>query len=299
MIEEQSFTGVEQIIRKIGLDHDGDYFYFYRGHSDKEYELVPSVYRKQEWISNEEKLVREIILRCPEDFTHYRTAFEKLVKMQHYDLPTRLLDVTENPLAALYFSCMTNPKKDGELLIFKVKKSEIKYFDSDTVSILSNIAWMDVNFKVGNSNTVKQFNRESNENAVKLLHNIKGEKPHFMNKINPDDIQSVLCVRPMMDNQRLIRQDGAFFIFGIDEDKSKHAPIPSDWGFLPDGKRVIIKARNKKRVLKLLSMMGVTKAKLFPEVDQVASFVKEGLGWNKLEPKVENHKPAKGIRISR
>lgn len=43
----------------------------------------------------------------------------------------------DRPLA-LFFACKAN-SKDGELLIFSVKNSEIKLFDSDTVSAVTNI----------------------------------------------------------------------------------------------------------------------------------------------------------------
>jgi len=308
-MDEQSFTSVEKIIREIGLEHDEEYVYFYRGHSNKEYDLIPSIYRKDEWISNEDKFVRELILRCPEDFSNYKTAFEKLVKMQHYDLPTRLFDVTENPLVALYFACMTNPKKDGELLIFKIPRSEIKYFDSDTVSVLSNIAWMDINFKTytgirppisnDSSSRNRQFNSENNVHATKLLHSVNNEKPHFKRNIDIQHIESVVCVKPMMDNQRLIRQDGAFFLFGMHHDKLGNASVPNYWRFYPKDSRIIIKSRSKQKVLKLLSMMGINKAKLFPEVDQVSWFIKEGLGWGKSEPQVENKRYAKAPKFLR
>ena len=46
------------------------------------------------------------------------------------------------------------------------------------------------------------------------------EKPHFQNVIDSKDIERVFCVKPMFDNPRIIRQSGAFFLYGINGDKS-------------------------------------------------------------------------------
>ncbi len=98
--------------------------------------------KKKQYIENEDKIIREAILRNPEEFQNLRTNFEILSKMQHYEFPTRLLDLTENPLVALYFavSSKNNKNKDGCVIIFKINRENIKYYDSDTVSILCAIA---------------------------------------------------------------------------------------------------------------------------------------------------------------
>ncbi|MEZ8107311.1 FRG domain-containing protein [Vibrio genomosp. F6] len=274
---ETHIGSVRTLMKVLSELHDEKFAIFYRGHADKDYDVVPSIYRNPEWYTNEHKIVREIIMRCPNDFSNMNSSFEKLVKMQHYNLPTRLLDITENPLVAMFFACMSEDKKDGELLFFKVPKSKIKYYDSDTVSVLANVAWADSNFEIQASHrgSYKRFHTSNNIHASKLIHCIRQEKPYFSECINPVDIESVVCVKPKMDNQRVIRQDGAFFLFGINANKHAHAVIEDEWKYFPSEKRYIIKRSVKKEILAQLKSIGISKAKLFPEIDMVSQFIKE------------------------
>jgi len=85
----------------VKFDRPEDAIYYYRGHESFTYELKPTIYRDANLIQNEDVIFKELILRCPNDFAAMTSTFQTLVKMQHYALPTRLLDLTTNPLIAL------------------------------------------------------------------------------------------------------------------------------------------------------------------------------------------------------
>lgn len=72
----------------------------YRGQAGI-FSLKPSLFRKADNRRHEKNVLREIIAMHPGEFRDDASLFERLVRMQHFSLPTRLLDVTFNPLVAL------------------------------------------------------------------------------------------------------------------------------------------------------------------------------------------------------
>lgn len=256
-----------------------DYELFFRGHGNRKWISLPSITREN-FIQNEDTIFRELISTMPEEFVQFNSTFQKLVKMQHYGLPTRLLDITGNPLVALYFACESvlgenQQEQEGEIVIYKIPKKEIKYYDSDTVSILSNIAKMKSDFVLGDTSkmSVEEF---CNLKPIKLLlHEIRQEKNGFLPDINPSDLSRVLCVKPLLENQRIIRQDGAFLLFGMGKQKDDFVKLSSEYRLSRKNLRFIITAESKKEILKELSVLGFHHAKLFPEIDKIASHIKQ------------------------
>ena len=100
-------TSVSDFIAKIApiLEECDGTEIFYRGHADVLWDLKASIFRSNKGIKKEHLLFRDMVAHEPQDFSQCKSALDYLVQMQHYGLPTRLLDVTTNPLVALYFAC--------------------------------------------------------------------------------------------------------------------------------------------------------------------------------------------------
>lgn len=249
--------------------------YFFRGHSRFSHRLVPSIYRDPSWIANEDVLFKELVLRCPNDFSGQESTFQALVKMQHYSLPTRLLDITANPLVALYFACEHEgqPRESGEVVVFRIPTADIKYFDSDTVSVLANISRRPSTFELPDAGLDRAaFN--DHDQIHYLLHEVKREKPYFEPLILRAHLESVVCVKPKLDNARVIKQDGAFLLFGMDGRKTEPASVPLGYLAAAASKRLLVEPLKKAFIRKQLESLGLTQATIFPEIDKVAEFIK-------------------------
>lgn len=254
---------------------------FFRGHSDSRYNLIPSIYRDG-LIENEDNIYKEIINLVPHEFKKCKTTIEKLVKMQHYGVPTRLLDITSNPLVALFFACSNNFDNDGEVIVFNIQNKFVKYFDSDSVSVIANIVKRPIDFnidriildKTAPKADVSKFIEYFNDNIEiqKLCHEIRQEKPYFLNQIQPKTIGSILAVKVKMDNQRIIKQQGSFLIFGFAGSKER---IPELYKYYFDNMdvRYIIPKEHKKRICKELESIGISENTLFPEIENQAKYL--------------------------
>ncbi len=255
----------------LGLDHGGREV-FYRGHSNRtKYRLEPSIFRKDErgnFINQdaEDRMYRELLVSNSADFHGDIYTLDRLVRMQHYSLPTRLLDITSNPLIALYFACKSNLDHDGEVVVFAMDRTQIKYFDSDTASCIANLTRLPQNSKDDidySSNDVRKFNRQK---AIKqLLHFIKEEKPFFEGRIDPRHLRSVVCVKGKHTNNRIAFQSGAFLLFGHD--------ATLDESGTPEIAVQRIAVVNKRSVIKQLDELNINESTVFPYIENSAKYI--------------------------
>lgn len=124
-----SFVEYISIVSEIAKPYNGRLYIgqklLYRGHSDKKYQLLPSVARKKNiptqvsLLDYERNLIEEAKYRMPSVFRDELQPIDLLAILQHYGIPTRLLDVTSSPLVALYFACCSHKEYDGEVVIFE------------------------------------------------------------------------------------------------------------------------------------------------------------------------------------
>ncbi len=272
--------------------------YFYRGVSSSTHRIAPGIYRENEQ-HEENYYFNEISVRCPEAFRSFGNL-EKLTYMQHYGCPTRLLDITSNPLVALYFACLGDEKEDGSVYIFAVDREEVRYANSNHIQMLSKLAEFKKDeqerlrllayyhlFKKGkirqqNDKTdveislVKRFPQDSQGKYVDPLleryyHAIKRNNGAFEREIVPFDLLRPQFVQPNKDNPRILKQDGAFIVSGLDAD-DRESDMKIRKYLVAE---VAIAGKNKGELREQLERVGINQATLFPEVEKVADYLRK------------------------
>lgn len=268
----QSVSDYLDVLKKISSVNQN---LFFRGHSKTSYKLQPSILRSESIRKSEKIIYQELLINCPQEFKGYNHHIDYLVKMQHFGLPTRLLDVTRNPLVALYFACCSNKKDLGEVFAFSASQRKIKYENSDTVAMISSLPLFSYEEQIDLLDCLYahlKSEREFSNIIERFIHEIRTEKPSFIDRINTKDLSSCFIVLPQKDNNRIVKQDGAFIICGINSNPENI--INQELRLFIKEKPVLIFINNKESILNDLDLLSINKSTLFPEIDSVSEYIR-------------------------
>lgn len=251
----------------------------FRGEAFEGWQTQPKVFRTDVGLYNHEKsAVRDLISVHPQEFRDDETMFDRLVRMQHFELPTRLLDVTTNPLVALYFASAEHLDEgkpmDGKVQALFLPEERRRYFDSDRVSCMANLANLTVDEKKEMAEAYKLDRTAFNKEPIvkRLAWFVRIEKPHFEMNIDPQHLKQPVFVRPKMSNRRIIAQSGAFLIYGARRLRTQD--VDTDLRV----SRAIVPADEKAEIRQQLERLGIHASSLFPEIDKAAAYIVKRYG---------------------
>jgi len=164
---------------------------WFRGQSKAGWPGSPGVYRSKlaqktedERLRIERHLTQDFRIECASLLPGSKDDAELYFLQQHYRMPTRLLDWTNNPLAGLYFAVTREPDEDAELFM------------------------MDAYMLAPCQNAAKQFQgvmtrrNQIFQNALQVIFNWWKPEDNFPKFVFP--------VRPDHFDQRIVLQKGCF-----------------------------------------------------------------------------------------
>jgi hypothetical protein len=239
-------------IRKAGFGlHHAHIRSWFRGHANWTWTLTPGVYRDNFNVKSEqERLEKERHLT--QDFRamsagllHAPLAEADLYFIQqHYRMPTRLLDWTTSPLAALHFAVESALNSDGALFMI----------DAYGLGPDQGAKW----------NDGKDFKGIAS-----------GRNPHFENALHPifrwSDAGSfpkfIVPVRPDRLDRRIALQRGCFTFHPPNHDILTTSRTKSL-------KAYCIHADKKTKLRDQLASLGVDRFSIFGDLDNLADYLK-------------------------
>ena len=282
-------TSVDDFLRNIQEikrdAQDTGYEYFYRGQANIDWKITPGIFRDN-FLVMEHKLFKQPLQKIPKAFFSLNNCFDILTMYQHYQFSTRLLDITTNPLVALYFACNSYFNANGVVYFCNNKKSF--YSDEKEIQIIAEM----IKYDFSKKNTLKwllqqlTINNVITETDIKLFS--KNDYAYFI-----DLIQGVYIIKPFYNNERLIRQSGAFllpgkFNFYMNQENLLDSTIIKAASNLDDqfdNFKFVIEKDYKTIILKELDELNINEASLFPELDRQLNYIKES---NKSEDLTSN-----------
>ena len=201
---------------------------WYRGHSRLRYVLIPTLFRYSSGLIKEQELFNDYARFSARLLPSRLNDWERLFDMQHYGIPTRLLDWTEVLGVAVAFALYDSREEKEDTAIFvlnpallnsKSGRAEIRQAPADPTFDYKAMYW-------------------------------------YGNPVTPN---YPIAFRPILQNDRLVAQQGTFTIHGsnpqaLDEQASNCV------------RRVIISSKAKQGAREFLEMAALDPWRIYPDM---------------------------------
>ena len=231
---------------------------WFRGSGKLNYNLSPSLHRHPS-INTPEKIIdleQSIMIRFNQRSVPFlnnpldkRNEWEVLFFMQHYGVPTRLLDWSENPYIALYFA-----------LTSAVKENNI-YTENICVWVLDPILW--------NRQVLSHLSYNGGILTIED-EQAKSYKPNTPISLIPS---KPIAIFGTHNSPRIVAQRGAFTCFGKElspmEDLFVKDKFPNE-----SLRKIVIEKDDIDQILISLLSIGFTDSVVFPDLDGLSKEIK-------------------------
>lgn len=178
---------------------------FFRGVEDREYDLIPKLFRFEE---NLEQVLRRFTdmkflnpSEMPKGATHDFDNLALLEQAQHYGVPTPLLDFTSNILVSLFFACggfTTIKNTDGAIWLLDIDK----FIDQSK---------LDIDDVYPHGGKVQNY---LNHNAIYHIYGIDEFENGVINVEPLNTTKYPILYKPWYRERRMLSQSSWFLIWG-------------------------------------------------------------------------------------
>jgi len=274
-----------------GIQQQFPFGIWFRGQSDTEYKLQPTIFREkitktfikkdlETKFYNETSIFIHSKLRLANLLKDYQSSFDWLCLMQHYEVPTRILDWSESILVALYFAVRNSLEKesDAELIVLNARALNNHVREKYMIATPDTF---DTTIRSEMTHHKMVSRLLSDKNVIEKA----AEERIDIQKIEDKYIKPI-SIFPYRLNERMVFQSSVFTLHGgkkyfENEIIYENDRIPDTISLEEVNKEINIlkfyKIPNhaKSDIEKNLFMIGIHEGTLFPELDRQSIYLKQ------------------------